>query len=163
MNLSPSDGFPYYYQLAGSKSSLELFTGSSTFQFLTSISEEQSKYRYTKNKWSIKEIVGHMTDHERIKIYRALLLSRKQPVQLWGYDQNALVENSRFREMSFKQLILDFENVRMSSISFLYGLSEGQLKIKAMANEFEITLEEFLKSIIGHEIHHTNIIKQRYL
>lgn len=163
MNLKPSDGFPYYYHLAGGLSCQELFTSDSTFQFLKTIDEERSKYRYDKHKWSIKEIVVHITDHERIKMHRAFLLSRKQSVELWGYDQNSLVENSRFGEMTFEQLVLDLKNVRQASISFLDGLSEAQLRLKGRANEFEITLEEFLKSIIGHEIHHINSIKDKYL
>ena len=58
------------------------------------------------DKWSIKQIVGHITDHERIKIFRAFQLSRNEAVELWGYDQNALVANSRFEELTLYQLIL---------------------------------------------------------
>lgn len=163
MSYIPSDGFPYYLGLTESMNCQRLFASVSTFKFLQTIDEKKAGYRYAEDKWSIKEIVGHITDHERIKISRAHLLSRKQSVQLWGYDQNALVENSRFEEMTFTQLILDLENVRNASISFLEGLSKIQLKIRGMANEYEITLEDFLKSIIGHEIHHINIIKKRYI
>lgn len=163
MSYTPSDGFPYYYDLASHTSCQSLFSSSSTSEFLESIDEEKATYRYAPNKWSIKQVLGHIVDHERIKILRALLLSRNESVQLWGYDQNSLVENSRFDELTFKQLTLDFENVRKASISFLEGLSRSQLHIKGMANEVEITLEDFLKSIIGHEIHHINIIKERYL
>jgi uncharacterized damage-inducible protein DinB len=163
MSFSPSDGFPYYLGISGSMNCHNLFSSTSTFEFLESIDEKKATYRYSNNKWNIKQIVGHITDHERIKISRAHLLSRSEPIQLWGYDQNALVKNSRFDELSFKHLVIDFENVRKGSISFLQGLSEGQLKIKGMANEYEITLEEFLKSIIGHEVHHINIIKEKYL
>lgn len=161
--MNPSDGFPYYYKLAESKSCHELFTSPSAFEFLNAIDEDQSKHRYENDKWCIKEVVGHITDHERIKMHRAFLLSRKQPVQLWGYDQNTLVDNSRFNEIPLIQLIEDFHNVRKASISFLNSLSESQLKIKGMANKFKITLEEFLKSIIGHENHHISIIKEKYL
>ncbi|MGB5820971.1 MAG: DinB family protein [Saonia sp.] len=134
----------------------------STFLFLESIDEEKATYRYADDKWSIKQVVGHITDHERIKISRAFLLSRKEVVQLWGYDQNSLVENSRFEELSFQLLVHDFKNVRKGSVSFLNGLSKSQLKIKGMANEFEVTLYGFLKSIVGHEMHHISIIKERY-
>jgi hypothetical protein len=104
-----------------------------------------------------------MTDHERIKIFRAFMLSRNESISLWGYDQNSLVENSRFAEMTFLELITDFQNVRKASVSFLNGLSNSQLQIKGMAGQLEISLEDFLKSIIGHEIHHVNIITKKYI
>ncbi|NAY93338.1 DinB family protein [Muricauda sp. JGD-17] len=162
MNYTPKDGFPYYYALVRSTDCQTLFSSMSTFRFLQSIDEKKAAYRYEPDKWSIKQVVGHITDHERIKIFRAFLLSRKESVELWGYDQNSLVENSRFEEMTFQQLTTDFQNVRKGSISFLDGLSKSQLGIKGVANQFEITLEDFLKSIIGHEVHHINIIKERY-
>lgn len=162
MRYVPKDGFPYYYDFVRSMDYEPLFSSSSTFAFLDSIDEKKAAYRYAPNKWSIKQIVGHITDHERIKMFRAFLLSRNKSVELWGYDQNSLVENSRFEEMTFQQLITDFQNVRKASISFVNGLSKSQLNIKGMAGQYEITLRDFLKSIVGHEIHHINIIKERY-
>ena len=90
-------------------------------------------------------------------------MSRNELVQLWGYDQNLLVDNSRFEELTFQQLRTDFLNVRKASISFVEALSERQLKINGIAKQYEVTLESFLKSIIGHEMHHINIIKERYI
>jgi len=162
MRYVPKDGFPYYYNLVRNMDCEPLFSSSSTFKFLDTIDEKKAAYRYAPDKWSIKQIVGHITDHERIKMFRAFLLSRNEPIELWGYDQNSLVENSRFEEMTFQQLITDFQNVRKASISFVNGLSKGQLNIKGMARQYEITLRDFLKSIVGHEIHHINIIKERY-
>jgi len=163
MRYTPEDGFPYYFDFVKNMDCQSLFSSLSTFTFLNSINEEKAAYRYAPNKWSIKQIVGHITDHERIKMYRAFLMSRKELVQLWGYDQNSLVRNSRFEELTFQELITDFLNVRKASISFVEALSERQLKIKGMARQYEITLESFLKSIIGHEIHHVNIIKEKYI
>ena len=119
-------------------------------------------YRYEPTKWSIKQLVGHLTDHERIMAFRAFLMSRNESVELWGYDQLFLIDNSRFDALTLQELITDFENVRKASVSFIEGLSEKQLKIKGMAGNYEVTLEEFLKSIIGHEEHHINILKERY-
>lgn len=163
MKYTPKDGFPYYFDLVKNEDCTSLFSSLSTFTFLNSITAEKAEYRYAPNKWSIKQIVGHITDHERIKIFRAFLLSRNESVQLWGYDQNVLVNNSRFEELPFEQLKTDFLNVRKASISFMKALSESQLKIKGIAQHYEITLEDFLKSIIGHEIHHIDIIKERYM
>ena len=163
MRYTPEDGFPYYYNFVNNIKCKQLFSSQSTFTFLNSINEEKSTYRYAPNKWSVKQIVGHITDHERIMISRAFLMSRNQLIQLWGYDQNLLVNNSRFEELTLQQLKTDFLNVRKASISFVETLSEKQLKTKGMAQQYEVTLENFLKSIIGHEMHHLNIIKERYI
>lgn len=163
MKYKPEDGFPYYFDLVKDMDYLSLFSSPSTINFLSSISDEKAVYSYAPNKWSIKQIVGHITDHERIKIFRAFLMSRNKIVELWGYNQNFLVENSRFKELAMDQLRTDFLNVRKASISFIEALSESQLKIKGFARQYEITLEDFLKSIIGHEIHHINILKERYI
>lgn len=149
MKYTPEDGFPYYFDFVKDDDLSTLFSSVSTFTFLKSISEEKAAFRYAPIKWYIKQIVGHITDHERIKMYRAFQLSRNNLVQLWGYDQKFLVDNNRFEELALKQLLSDFKNVRMSSISFIDTLSESQLIIKGRAKQYEVTLEDFLKSIIG--------------
>ena len=71
MRYTPEDGFPYYYNFVKNIDCKPLFSSLSTFTFLNSINEGKSTYRYVHNKWSIKQIVGHITDHERIMIFRA--------------------------------------------------------------------------------------------
>jgi len=163
MHYSVNDGFPYYIQCASNKDYLKLFSSKENIDFLHSISEEKSTYRYAPGKWSIKQIIGHITDHERIMTYRALRFSRKDPTLLPGYDQNVLVDNSRFDEQSFKQLLTDYSNVRNATLSFIKSLSQEQLLLTGKAWVFELTVEDFLKATIGHELHHIEIIKERYL
>jgi len=163
MKYTPQDGFLYYFNLVKNTSCKSLFTSLSTIMLLDAINEEKAAYCYEPKKWSIKQVVGHITDHERIKMFRAFLMSRNEQVELWGYDQNFLVNNSRFNELTMRQLITDYKNVRQASISFVKSLSKNQLQLKGFAGEYKITLEDFLKSIIGHEYHHVKIIKNRYL
>jgi uncharacterized damage-inducible protein DinB len=163
MKYTVQDGFPYYIELVGNADYRKLFSSRENIALLETISEEKATYRYAPGKWSIKQIVGHITDHERIMLYRALRFSRKDQTPLPGYDQNILVDNSRFDELSLQQLLTDLKNVRGASNSFIDNLSGVQLKRKGIAWKYELTVEEFLKATIGHEIHHINIIKDRYL
>src|SRR5690554_4433973 len=163
MKYSVSDGFPYYIELLGNADYRQLFSSQESFAFLETISEEKASYRYAPDKWSIKQVIGHITDHERIMAYRVLRFSRKDTSPLAGYDQELFVKNSRFDELSSKQLIADFKNVRMASVSLINTLSDQQFYLKGFVWKFEMTIEDFLKATIGHELHHINIIKERYL
>ena len=163
MKFTAADGFPYYFELAKEDSLTDLFSSFSACEYLKSLDEQQANYRYAPGKWSIKQVVGHITDHERIKMSRAFQLSRRIPVELWGYDQEQLVNNSRFEELSFEHLLEDYQNVRRSSQSFVQGLSEEQLSLEGMARGLQITLADFLRSVIGHETHHLNVIRNKYL
>lgn len=158
-----SDGFPYYIEQLGGKDYMQQFSSQENFEFFDTINEEKANYRYAPNKWNIKQIIGHITDHERIMTYRVLRISRKDTSQLAGYDQELFVENSRFDELSLKQLMDDFKNVRKSTLSFIGTLSKQQFKLTGFVWKFEMTIEDFLKATIGHELHHINIIKEKYL
>src|SRR6478609_2034039 len=130
MQYTVQDGFPYYIELLGDADYRQLFSSQENFALLETISEVNAGYRYAPGKWSIKQIVGHITDHERIMTYRALRFSRKDTTQLPGYDQNLLVDNSRFDELSLHQLLTDFKNVRAAINSFIDSLSPSQLNMK---------------------------------
>jgi hypothetical protein len=163
MQYTIHDGFPYYIQLLGNADYRQLFASPATLTLLESINEERASYRYAPGKWSIKQIVGHITDHERIMTYRALRFSRKDATQLPGYDQDLFVNNSRFDELSWEHLITDFKNVRSATNSFIDGLSASQLALTGQAWKYELRVDDFLKATIGHELHHINILKERYL
>jgi uncharacterized damage-inducible protein DinB len=163
MKYTVQDGFPYYIELIGSADYKQLFSSNENFQLLESISEEKSTHRYAPGKWSIKQVIGHITDHERIMSYRALRFSRKDSTLLPGYDQDLFVANSRFDELGFQHLLTEFKNVRAATNNFIDGLSAEQLALKGVAWKYELTVEEFLKATIGHELHHINILKARYL
>jgi hypothetical protein len=158
-----SDGFLYYIEQLENADYRQLFVSQDNFAFLETINEEKAKYRYAPGKWSIKQIIGHLTDHERIMTYRVLRISRKDASPLAGYDQELFIANSRFDELSLKELIADFKNVRTATISLINTLSEQQFYLKGFVWKFEMTVEDFLKATIGHELHHLKIIKDKYL
>ncbi len=161
--MQPSDGFPYYISLTKGMEISSLFESKVNFNIFDAIPEEQACYRYQKGKWSIKQILGHITDHERIMTYRALRFSRKDQTILPGYDQDLFVENSRFNNVDFSRLLNDFKAVRSSTQTFISMLSPDQLQLKGTAWKFEISVEDTLRATIGHEMHHLNILKEKYL
>lgn len=163
MKHTVNDGFPYYIELVGRRNYQELFESTDNFKLLGKITEEQSKFRYAPGKWSIRQIVGHMTDHERIMTYRILRFSRKDSTPLAGYDQDVLMAGARFDKLPYRQIVDDFKLVRKTSLSMMAQLSASQLQLKGKAWVFELTVKDFLKATIGHELHHINIIRERYL
>ncbi|MFV0605878.1 MAG: DinB family protein [Niabella sp.] len=163
MKYTVQDGFLYYIELTDDADYKALFTSPETFALLDSINEAQADFRYAPDKWNIRQILGHITDHERIMMYRALRFSRKDDTLLSGYDQDVLVDNSRFTELSWEKLLTDYKNVRAATNSFIDGLSEAQLQLTGKAWIYELTVELFLRATIGHELHHIKIIKERYL
>lgn len=163
MKYKVSDAFPYYAELTEGLNLKEIFSTPDFFQIYDNISEENSKFRYAAGKWSLKQIIGHVTDHERIMLYRALRFSRNDDTLLSGYDQDQMVNNSRFDDLSWAHLVNELKCVRASSICFLEGLSAEQLQLKGQAWKYILTVEEFLRATIGHEMHHINVIKEKYL
>jgi len=163
MKYTPSDGFPYYLNLMEEKNLSTLFSSMPIQLALQDIDDTKAQFRYAPNKWSIKQVLGHVIDHERIKMHRAFLLSRQVPVQLWGYDQDKLVRNSQFEKMSLDQLRADYKNVRQASISWIDSLSEAQLELQGKADNHIVQLDDFLRTVIGHELHHVQILQKKYL
>src|SRR4051812_19198018 len=104
MALTPSSGFPYYISLTDNLDLKTLFESEENYKKLSLLKEEQSQFRYEPEKWSIKQVLGHVTDHERIMSYRALRISRKDLTPLSGYDQDLFVEHGRFDERSWTEL-----------------------------------------------------------
>jgi hypothetical protein len=163
MTLAPSSGFPYYISLVAEEDFLTLFKSSANHQLFASIDEERSKYSYAPDKWSIKQVLGHITDHERIMSYRALRFSRKDPTMLPGYDQDLYVENGRFDQRTWTDLFEDYKNVRQATLGLIKSFSEEQYSYKGLAWKYELPVSDVLKATIGHELHHVKIIRERYL
>ncbi len=163
MKYQVSDGFPYYIELTEGQDLIALFQSEAHLQFFKSISEAQSTTRYAEGKWSIKQILGHIIDHERIMTYRTLRFSRTDQTELPGYDQDVMVDNGRFDDQSWADIVEDYQNVRKATLSFIKSLSAEQLQYTGKAWKYVLTVEDFLRATIGHEIHHINVLKERYL
>ena len=130
--------------------------------FLRSISEGKSLHRYASGKWSIKEVLGHLIDSERIFAYRALRFARNDARPLTGFDQDPYVEAAGFDSHSWPDLIAEFEHVRRSTILFFRGLTPEAAMRSGLANDASITVRALGYIIAGHEIHHVGILRERY-
>ncbi len=130
---------------------------------LVMVSEDKAMHRYAEGKWSIKDIVQHLIDTERIFCFRALAFARGDKTNISGYDHDAYVVKAKADQRSMKSLLEEWKRVRSSTIDLFESFDAEMLKRKGIANEVEFAVEQFISIIIGHEMHHIQIIEQRYL
>jgi hypothetical protein len=120
-------------------------------------------YRYAKNKWTPKDILQHIIDAERVFSYRALYFARADEANLSGFDENTFAENALANKKSPETLLQEYSAVRKASIFLFRSFSDIQLKRIGVANGSNMSVAAAGFIICGHEIHHLNIINQRYL
>ena len=138
-------------------------SGNQTMEIYQQFSEQQSDFAYAEGKWSLKILLQHLIDAERIFVYRALRFSRKDQTELAGWDEELYAKECDLENVSLKNLLSEFESMRKSTIHFFENLNQELLSQKGVANKNEISVETIGKLIVGHNIHHLNIIKERYL
>ncbi|MGH9768424.1 MAG: DinB family protein [Blastocatellia bacterium] len=135
----------------------------STLSLLGGLSEAQGDLRYAPGKWSVKEVIGHLIDGERIFAYRAFRFARNDATPLPGFDENSYVANASFGSRNLADLAAEFECVRKSSVyQFKYLDGDSWLR-RGVANDNEISVRALAYIIAGHEIHHVGILRSRYL
>lgn len=134
-----------------------------TLELLAEIPEEKGTYRYAEGKWSIKELVGHLIDTERVMAYRALRFSRNDLTELKGFDQDTYIENADFDSCKLSDLAKEFELVRQSNILMFKNLTADAWNRKAIASGNPVSVRALAYIIAGHELHHIKILKERYL
>jgi hypothetical protein len=135
----------------------------STIALLSGIDESQANKRYEPGKWSIKELVGHLIDSERIFAYRALRFARNDQTPLSGFEQDDYVRDAVFDDRTLADLTDEFEHVRKANISLFGSLSDEAYSRRGPANEVEISVRALAYIIAGHEAHHMHVLKTRYL
>jgi len=128
-----------------------------------SVSKKQSEFRYSPDKWSVKEVLGHILDAERIFSYRALRFARNDPKDLHVFDENDYVHNSNFNQTKLADLIEEFCLLRASNILMFKSFSDEMSMRSGTANGNKITVRAIAYIMYGHADHHFKIIKKRYL
>ncbi len=134
-----------------------------TLELFNSIPSEKHEYRYDDGKWTIKELIHHLIDSERVFAYRALRIAREDKTNLPGYGHNDYVPVSRANKRSYIDLIEEFEALRKSSISLFKSFDETMLQNVGTANNEIISVRAIGFIMVGHYNHHMNIIRERYL
>lgn len=132
-------------------------------KFIQDIPLDKFDYSYMKGKWTIKEIIQHIIDSERILSYRALRFSRMDVTPLAGFNENDYVSNSNAKNRNIQELLSELSSVRQSTLALFKSFSQEQLKFKGTASENEISVRALGFVIIGHQKHHQKIFEERYL
>ncbi|MEX0661291.1 MAG: DinB family protein [Balneolaceae bacterium] len=127
------------------------------------LSDEKMMYRYEPDKWSIKQVIGHIIDTERVMAFRALSFARGEKQSLPGYDQDQYVEQANFEERSAQGLLMQYRAVRESTILLFSSMSADMMIKRGTASNVEFTVRALGMIICGHELHHIKILKERYL
>jgi hypothetical protein len=134
-----------------------------TTDVFSTVSEDRANYRYAPGKWKLKEVLGHITDNERIMSYRLLRIARGDKTPLAGYDQEALMGGASFDTCPLPDLLEDYTVVRRATITLLRGLSKEAWSRRGIVNESESSAKAWAYIIAGHELHHMKVIKEKYL
>lgn len=167
-DISANEYNPYYQPYVKALKDTELFEAlnksfESTLALLENRTEDELLYQYEKNKWTIKEIVQHLIDAERIFCYRALRFSRNDRTDLPGYDENWFVDFSKANNRTITDLLTEFHSVRSASVSLFKSFSDEMLLRTGVANKAEMSVRAAGIIIAGHNWHHLNVIKALYL
>ncbi|HJS53467.1 MAG TPA: DinB family protein [Chitinophagaceae bacterium] len=133
------------------------------FGLLRSIPPEKYDYRYAEGKWTIKEVVQHMLDGERVFTYRALRFARKDDTPLPGFDENLFAQTARADKRSWNDLVEEFASLRKASEAMFASFDNEQLEQEGIASESPTYVLGIGFIVAGHVNHHCQVIKERYL
>jgi uncharacterized damage-inducible protein DinB len=131
--------------------------------FLKEIPKKKWDFRYAEGKWSIKEVVQHIIDAERVFDYRALCFARKDQTSLPSFDENIFADNSKADERTKKDLLKELKTVQESSAQMFESFDEEQLEQPGVASGKPTYVKGIAYIVVGHALHHKKILKERYL
>lgn len=130
---------------------------------LEELDDEAADYRYAEGKWSVKELLGHLLDAERIFAYRLLCIARGEQAPLPGFDENAYVANGGFDARPLESLLEEYDLVRGSTLALLRGLDEAAFDRRGTSNKNPVSVRALAWILAGHEHHHMSVLRERYL
>lgn len=164
-HIDTSDYFRNYVQIATGEDLLSSLKSGmdQLLELCSAVMEERSDYRYAPGKWTIKQLVQHLIDTERVFSYRALSFARKDCTKLPGFDEDLFAENDFSDERTFDEILNEYALVRKSTIALFGSFSKSVLDFQGEANGNSFTPRILGWILVGHEEHHVNILQERYL
>ncbi|MDB5191127.1 MAG: hypothetical protein JWQ96_690 [Segetibacter sp.] len=144
------------------KEALEKYSNT-VADFFKSISGDKIDYRYDENKWTIKEMLQHLIDAERVFAYRAMCVARKDQTSFPGFDENSYAANSKADRRSWEDLLEEFELTRKSTDLMLLSFDDEQLQQTGITNNSANNVNAIAFTLYGHLLHHIKILDERYL
>jgi hypothetical protein len=130
---------------------------------LNGVAADRETYRYAEGKWSIREIIGHLIDGERVFGYRAFCIARGETQNLPGFDQNAYMLNAPYDRISLEDLLSELRLARLSNIAMFRTLDTESWELTGTANDSPVTVRALAFIMAGHVRHHMNVLRERYL
>lgn len=124
---------------------------------------EKENFRYASGKWSVKELLGHIVDGERVFSYRALRISRGDETPLAGFEENTYVANSNFNDSSLADLVEEFSLLRRANVLLFKNLTEEAWLRRGTASDALVSVRALAFIMVGHVAHHQKILRERYL
>jgi uncharacterized damage-inducible protein DinB len=134
-----------------------------TAELFQQFRERAGDLSYAEGKWTVKQVLGHLADDERIFAYRALCIGRGDSRPLPGFDENAYATTARFEDRSLDELLADYFAVRDASLTLFQGLDRGAWLRAAVVNGYTASTRGLAFHIAGHELHHHRVVEERYL
>ncbi len=159
---------PYYHTYIQKVPEVDLFLNlrhihHETQELLANMSEDKGNYRYAEGKWTVKEVLIHLIDTEQIMAYRALSIARKDQTSLPGFDQNAYVEAVDVSGRTLKSLAEEYAITRDLSYVMFQHFDAATFERVGIANGNKMSVRALAHIILGHEIHHRNVLIEKYL
>ena len=137
--------------------------GQETFDLFSALPEDRGAHRYAPEKWTIKDIAGHLADSERIFSYRALRFARGDERPLQGFDENDYVRSAEALRRPLVEIAEELQAVRQATVALFGGLSAEVLTRSGTANDARVSVRALAWIIAGHERHHLRVLHERYL
>jgi hypothetical protein len=137
--------------------------GRETVALLGAISEEKSDHRYAPGKWTIREVLGHIIDGERVFSYRALTFARGDAGPLPSFDENAWAAASNAGRRTMQDLLTEYRAVRAATVALFRSFGEAEFARSGIASKNPVTVRALAYIVAGHERHHVRILRERYL
>jgi hypothetical protein len=163
----PTEYVPYFDRYISLVSSGDILVQlerqmETTLPFLGTISEAASRFRYAPDKWSIREVVGHVIDTERIMAYRALRFARADQTPVEGFEQDDYVKHASFDDCPLLDLARELQSVRKANLHFFRSLNDAAWLRRGLASKNEVSVRALAYIIAGHELHHLEVLRTLY-